>query len=169
MTNMLDQYVSRFQNLPPFNVHAIIKSGMDTEPWYEVKASDVLRELVLDHLNVATQVSVVTAQIQKWGRLESLARRVWQVAERKYRAWRSRFYLESLEKVDKGDKKPTQAVIEARYRSHPEYQKLQAEIERAEEAYNSAHALLDAFKAQKAMLQNYAYRPRDGGAPQLSV
>lgn len=168
MSNMLDAYVARFQNLPPFNIHAIVERGMATEPWYEVKASDVLKELVLDHLNVATQVSVVTAQIQKWGRLESLARRVWQVAERRYRAWRSRFYLESLEKKEDG-KKPTQAVIEARYRSHPEYQELQAEIERAEEAYNSAHALLDAFKAQKAMLQNYAYRPRDGGAPQLSV
>jgi hypothetical protein len=164
--NRLDAIIARFQNLPGFNIHVITENGHASEPWYGVEQAGLLPEIVLDESNLAYQVQIVTAQIQKWGRLEALARRVWQVAERNYRVWRSAFYLKVLED---SEKKPTENAIQAMYRTDEKYQELQVAIERAEEATNAAHLVLEAFRAQKDVLKNHVYRSREDGAAQLAV
>lgn len=165
MDSVLDQYLARFQNLPSFNIHRLDADGLRTVPWYEVQMADVVRELVLDELNLPFQVQAITAQIQLWGRLESLARRVWQVEERRYRVWKAGQYLEA-----KGGKvRVTDAAIEARYRTHEEYASLQNSLERAEEAFNAVHAVLEAFRAKKSILERFAYRRHEDGMPSLSL
>jgi hypothetical protein len=162
----MDAYLARFQNLPPWNVHQLIDGGRNTVPWYEVNPTDLIPELVLNELDLANQVMSVTAQIQKWGRLEALAKRVWEVAERRYRCWRAQKWLDLTEA---GSKKLTEANFEAIYRSAPEYEVFQIELERAEEAHTATHHTVEAWRAKRAMLEKFAVRYRDGAAPQLSV
>ncbi len=166
---LLDQYISRFQNVQPFNVYAITSNG-DVEPWYEVTDS-IVGELVLREEDLSTQVQSITAQIQFWGRLEAQSRRVWEVEERKYRQWRATQYLVSITPpVDDAKwKKPSEKAIEAMYRSHPEYEGLQVKIERAEEAYNATRAVLEGFRAKRDMLKSYVFRHHEDGAPRLAV
>lgn len=185
MSNYLNEYIARFENMPNFNIHAVSQDGMRASPWYEVQATAIVRELVLDEINLGGQVQIITGEIQKWGRLLAQARRVWQLREREYRAWRSQFFLDSLKwptpdkedelpagwtKTAKGDPKPpTKEAVEALYRVHVDYAKHQVAIEQAEESYNAVDAVYEAFKAKRDMLRHFAYRSRDSGQAQLSV
>jgi hypothetical protein len=182
MSNYLNEYIARFENMPAFNIAMVSRDGMRSSPWYEVQPTAIVRELVLDELNVALQVQTVTAEIQKWGRLGAQARRVWQLEERGYRAWRSQFFLEATKRPEndedkpgwtrtaKGEPKvPTKETIEAMYRVAPEYHQWQVRIEKAEETYNAVQAVYEAFKAKKDMLKQFAYRNRDSGQAQLAV
>ena len=162
-----DAYLERFQNLPGFNIHAMNKDGSKVQPWFDVTAEAILPDLVIDEINLAQHVETISAQIQKWGRLAALAKRVWQVEERAYRTWRSNFYLQVLEGVS--GKKPTEKQIEAMYRSNADYAKCQIRIERAEEAFTATEMTVRALEAKKDMLKNYAYRNKEDGAPRLNV
>lgn len=168
MSTVLDQYIARFQNLPRFNIYAITQDGMDAVPWYEVNSEEICRELVLDELNIPHQVQTITAQIQWWGRLSALCKRVWELEERKYRSWRSQFWLDAMDDTDR-ERKTTKDTIEAEYRSCPEYAEYQARIERAEEAYNATYGFLNAYREKSKLLQKFAYRHREDGAARLSV
>lgn len=169
---ILDQFISRLQNLHPFNIHAIQADG-GIQPWYEVTGL-IVKDLVLDEVTLAQQVQTIAAQITHWGRLAAQAKRVWEIAEREYRRWRDYQVLKMIEppanpELAKGWKKPTEAIIEATYRTDPEYVKYQVGIERAEEAYNGAIAVQDGFKAKKDMLVRYVVRYRDETQPHLTV
>ena len=169
MENQFDQYVARFQNLPPFNIHAITPDGMADAPWFEVTQS-VVKDLVIDELRIPEQVDIIAAEIQKWGRLSALSKRVWELEERGYRSWRSAFLIKVTDPSDKSKewKKPTSEICECLYRVDPEYVKWQVKIERAEEAYNATDAVLQAFRAKKDMLMKFAQRHReDGASPNL--
>ena len=187
MSTILDQYIARMENIPSFNIHSVSADGMESNPWYEVKSSSIVRDLVLDEVNLGHQVQIITGEIQKWGRLLSQCKRVWELSERNYRTWRSRFVLDQMQPpagtgkgvyedkdgwtlTAKGEpKSPTKETVEALYRVHSEYQQQQVLIERAEESYNATNAVYEAFKAKRDMLKQVAYRHRDSGQPQLSV
>ena len=182
MSTILDQYIARMENIPPFNIYSVSQDGMNAKPWYEVKSTGVVRDLVLDEMNLAHQVQTITGEIQKWGRLLAQCKRVWELEERGYRAWRSRFTLDLMQppakdeekegwsKTSKGEPKaPTKETAESLYRVHPEYHQWNVKIERAEEAYNATNAVYEAFKAKRDMLKQFAYRHRDSGQAQLSV
>lgn len=171
---ILDQHIHRFQNLPPFNIHAILPDGESAVPWMEVDAS-IVAELVFDELNPMPQVESIAADIQKWGRLESLARRVWELAEREFRQWKAKFLVELMhppasdhhkpgwtEDAKGKPKPPTGDMTKALYRSDPNYRRLSVAVERAEEAYNATHAVLEAFRAKKDMIQKFAKKYREG-------
>lgn len=166
---LLDQYIARFQNIPTFNIHAVSQDGMAAVPWYEV-TTEIVRDLVINELTIPAQVDTIAADIQKWGRLSALAKRVWELEERGYRAWRSELMLRALDPVSKpeGWKKPTTDMVEAMYRADPDYAKWQIRVERAEEAYNATEALLQAFRAKKDMLMRFAPRYREDGMPHHS-
>lgn len=168
---ILDQYIHRVQNIPSWNIHSISDDGMHANPWFEVTCDQAVRDLVLDEMRLHEQVSTVTGEIQKWGRLSALARRAWEVEERAYRTWRSAYMLQKMdpEEKTKGWKRPTKEQLEAMYRMEPAYHQLQARIERAEEAFHATEVMLEAMRAKKDMLLKFAYRRRDDGLPQLSV
>lgn len=163
-----DAIVQRLQNLAPFNVYQITPDGT-MAPWYEVPG-EIIKDVVIHAEGLATQVQVVAGQVAHWGRITAQAKRVWEAEERKYRVWKARQYLESVDPKRKpnGWKKPTEKAIEAGYRLHPDYEALQLAIERAEEAYNSAQTLLDAFKAKQFALTSAVKRNADGSVT-LSV
>lgn len=169
MDNLLDQYIARFQNIPSFNIHALGADGLQAVPWYEVTA-EIVRDLVINELTIPMQVATIAADIQKWGRLAALAKRIWELEERAYRSWRSASMLKSLDPTDKPDgwKKPTTDAVEAMYRADPDYAKYQVRVERAEEAYNATEALLQAFRAKKDMLIRFAPRYHEQGVPHNS-
>ena len=167
----LDEYVARFQTMPPFNIHHIVDGGLDTQPWFEVRGIEIVAQLVINEVDLYNQVVQITAEIQKWGRLAAQTRRVWEIWERNYRAWRSRCYLDQIDPPDKPDdwKKPTEKAIEARYRINPVYHDFYRRIEAAEEANSATEAILNAFRAKKDMLLRFAYKSRDDSAPRLFV
>ena len=161
----LDSFIARLQGIPSFNINLISNDGNGTVPWYEA-GPEVFRDLVVDELTIPDQVAKVAVEIQKWGRLSALARRVWQIHERGYRAWRSAFVLTETDPDGKpsGWKKPTKEQIEAMYRVDPKYHDWQVMIERAEEAYNAAEAMVQAFRAKKDVLIRYAGTWHEAGA-----
>lgn len=172
-TTALDQYVARLQNMRPFNIYNINSKG-EVSPWFEV-TSEVVKELVIQTYDLATQVQAISAQIQFWGRMESQCKRVWEIEERNYRRWRDGQYL-ALSSPPTDDprkeaawKKPTEKKIEALYRQTPEYNQYWEAVERAEEAFNGAHAILEGFRAKKDMLRSHVYRSKEDGAARLSV
>ena len=166
MDTLLDQYIARFQNIPSFNIYALAEEGLKAVPWYEV-TPEIVRDLVINELTIPAQVDTIAGEIQKWGRLSALAKRVWELEERGYRAWRSEFLLKAMDPAGKpeGWKKPTTEMVEARYRTDPEYARWQVRVERAEEAYNATEGLLQAFRAKKDMLMRFAPRYHEQGMP----
>jgi len=168
----LDQLVQRLQNTPAWNIHAIDEATDTDKPWYKV-TGQIAKELVIVEAKLEEQVASIAAQIQHWGRLESQARRVWAMTDRKYRMWRDQKILELLEPPStaaaKDWKKPTEKALEAGYRADAQYAVWQQRIERSEESYNATHAVLEGWRAQKDMLSLAVYRRRDDAAPRLSV
>jgi hypothetical protein len=166
MDNILDQYIARFQNIPSFNIHALAEDGMKSVPWYEV-TPEIVRDLVINELTIPVQVDTIAAEIQKWGRLSALAKRIWELEERGYRAWRSAYMLKAFNPEGKpeGWKKPSTDTVEAQYRVDADYAKWQVRVERSEEAYNATEALLQAFRAKKDMLMRFAPRYHEQGMP----
>ncbi len=158
----LDQLIQRLQNLEPFNIYAI-KDGIP-EPWYEVTGA-IVRDLVIMDQDLVTQVQSVSGQVAHWSRMAAQCKRVWEIEERLYRSWRSRFYLEKRN----SDTKHTEKEIEALYRSDGMYTRLQSNIERAEEAYESSRGIVAAFQAKREMIRAAIWRDRETGQPTLSV
>jgi len=172
MSTELDQYIQRMQNMRPFNVYSVDKSG-NVKPWYEVTAN-IVSELVIQPYDMALQVQTISNQIQFWGQMESQCKRVWQIEERNYRTWRDAKYLEFVRVPDDPDeaaawKKPSDKIATAQYRQLPEYHKKWEAVERAEEAFNASHNILEGFRAKKDMLKSYVYRSHEDGAVKLSV
>lgn len=171
-TTTLDQYVARLQNVRPFNIYTIDEKG-NVGPWFPV-TSEVVSELVIQSYDLGTQVQAISVQIQFWGRMQSQCKRVWQIEERNYRRWRDAQYLALSASPDdpaeaKTWKKPTEKKIEALYRQMPEYNELWNAVERAEEAFNGATAVLEGFRAKKDMLRSHVYRSKEDGAARMSV
>lgn len=169
---ILDQFITRLSNLNPFNVYAVHPGG-EVKPWYEVTGA-IVKDLVIDEVQLGIQVQTIAAQITHWGRLAAQAKRVWEIEEREYRRWRDSVVLEMVEppanpEDAKGWKKPTETIIEATYRTRPEYVQWNQRTERAEEAYNAALAVQDGFKAKRDMLMRYVARYRDETQPHLTV
>ena len=169
MTADLDQYVQRLQNIQTFNIYSISEKGQ-VKPWYEV-SGDIVKDLVIHPANLAEQVEAVSVQIQHWGRMAAQAKRVWEIVEREFRMWRATFYLERATPPPDEPKwkKPSDTFIDHQLRIEPMYQKHYRESERAEEAYNSALAVLDGFRAKKDMLKMAVIRSHEDGAARLSV
>jgi len=157
---ILDQHIQRLQNIQPFNIYSVSPEGAVAE-WYPI-TGEVVRDLILYHFDVETQLSVVSAQIMHWGRLTSQAQRVCEIEERKFRQWKAKQYLAGIEGQDK---KPSDKVLEAQYRTHPEYDVLSRAVERAAEAASSAQYVVDAFKAKKDALIRFARMSRDQMGP----
>lgn len=168
MDNRLDQIISRMQKAPSFNVHTIDPTTDSTLPDLEV-GQEVVHDLVIRESNLAEQIQLISAQIQYWGRLEARSKRVWEIEDRKYRMWRDTIILTHLQPTGEKWKKPTNLEIEARYRALPEYAYWQAQLERAEEAYNSCCAITAGFRAKRDMIKYSVYRSVEDGKPRFSI
>lgn len=169
----LDQYVQRLQNLPSFDVLQVDPTGV-VKPWYTVQGATIVQDLIIREADLALQVQTVAAQVGHWGRIVAVAKRVHAMREREYRVWKASCFLDAMTpplkaSVAKGEKlewkKPTVAEMEAMYRTRPEYSTLNQEVERAEEAYNAASVVLDAFRVKRDALKIAVGRAMD----QISV
>lgn len=165
MDTTLNIFIQRFQNLPAFKVKALAADGSVVD-WYTCNPGELVPDLVIREDNLPQQINELATHIMNWGRIASLSQRVWEIEQRKFRAWKAQKYLESatepegyITNVDaKGKplnpwKKPSDKAIEAQYRQEPEYEILNQAVEEAAETYNCAQAFLDAFKAKRDMLR----------------
>lgn len=168
-SSQLNAIVQRLQNCHAWNIYTVTPDG-DPIPWFQVDGS-IVQELVIHEATLLYQVQTVTASIVHWGRHAALARRVWQIAERKYRCWRDGVALSLYDPEDKpsGWKRPSQAMVECMIRQMPEYTTHYKEMERAEEAYNSTNIVVDAFRAKKSLLKIFVTKKREDAAPRLNV
>ena len=169
MATKLDETIARLQNLAAFNIYAVMPDGT-TQPWFEVTGG-IVKDLVLKEDTLAEQVQVIAAQIMHWGRLVGQCKRVWEIAERHYRVWRDTTSLAMLDPVTKPDKwkKPTGVQVDATIRTQPEYVTHYTAMERAEEAYNAALAVLDGFRAKRDMIKAAVMRATENSAARLAT
>lgn len=170
---LLDQIIGKLQNLPAWNIYAIDEAADTSKPWYQV-TGQIVRDLMITEATLEEQVASVSAQIMHWGRLESQARRVWVMEDRKYRQWREAISRKlhtppADPDAAKGWKKPTEAQVESTYRTDPEYAIYQQRVERAEEAFNCTHAVLEGWRAKLEMMRLAVWRKRDNAAPTVQV
>ncbi len=167
MNNILDQRIAYFQAmLQPFNIHRLTEGADTAEPWYEVNGEDAVRQLVINHLDIPNQVDMIGMQIANWGRNVAMAKRVYQLADRRYRIWRENMRLTVLQDAEKAEeKKPTEKTIEGIYRASADYCVYKRELERSEEAQTSAEAMLIGLKAKRDMLTAYAPMYRESARP----
>ena len=161
---LLDEYVARLQNMEPFNIQAVNAKG-EPQPWYSV-TGEIVRDLVIYEPTLAEQVQAIAAQIAHWGRLAAQSKRVWEIEERRFRSWKAERVLELSEPPDDPElakvwKKPSEAKIEATYRTDPDYEVQSARVERAEECFNAATAILEGFKAKASVLRWAVFKGRD--------
>lgn len=171
---LLQQIVSRLSSVPGWNINAIREDEDRIVRWLQVEPASVVEDLVIREADLTEQVQTVAAQIQHWGRLVALCRRVMAATERKYRVWKNQQLLAQLqppagEDEAKGWKKPTQAVIEATYRTSREYAVWQQRRERLEEALNATEMVLEGWRAKKDLLRMAVIRRAEDSAPRLSV
>lgn len=159
-----DAIIHRLQNLDPFVVQQIDPQGMP-RPWVQVTGPAIVGELVISPHTLRDQIDAIAAQVAHWGRLVAQTKRVWQVHERRYRHWRSTVELKLL---TESEKKPTQAVIEATYRTLPEYELFQKALEEAEEAHNATTAIYEAFRVKAQVLRSDLHRAPDGSIQRWS-
>lgn len=161
----------RLASVHSVNIWEIDEATGDARPWYVVDGS-VAHQLVIREVELTEQVQLIAGQIMHWGRLAAQAKRVWEVEERNYRIWRDGTLLKLLEAAPgEGEKKkaPAQWQAEAMMRADPGYRTYQVRLERAEEAYNVAQAILEGFQAKKEMMKSAVIRSREDGAPRLSI
>ena len=161
----LNELIQKFQNLPSFTVKALGPDGSPMD-WYTVHPGELVLDLVIREEDLMGQISTLSTHIMNWGRIASLAQRVWEIEQRRFRTWKAQQYLAACTKPDdwtptekdaKGNdkswSKPSDKAIEASYRIHPQYAVLEQQVESAAEAYNCAQSFLDAFKAKRDMLR----------------
>lgn len=161
-TSDFDAYVQRLQNVPPFTICHPTQDGNDVVEWYKVDPAQVVREAIIDHLNIPAQVSLCAAQIQTWGRYKSIAQRVVDIVERRYRIWRDSYCLTRINKAKKdGEKVPTEKILERMYRCAPAYHHNYRRIEEAEEVLNAVSLVLEAFKTKANLLGAHSPMFRD--------
>lgn len=166
----LNVLCERLGSIPSFNIHVIDKGK--SKPWYEVSGPQLIKDLVIDETNLHQDVVTVAAHVAHWGRLEAQAKRVWEMAETEYRVWRDGEALKMMtppEDAGSAWKKPPEHLIDATIRTKPAYVKHQANLERAEEAFNAAHFARDAFLAKRDMLKLCVVRAQGNSGPRLSV
>jgi hypothetical protein len=165
-TNM-DAILQRLSKVPTFTVYDLLDSG-EVVPEYELPTSQVVGELLLLEENLVEQIGVIPAEIMNWGRLVARAKRVWETEERNYRIWRDTLYL-NLSQVPDGQKKPTDALLNATIRSTVEYRQWYERIERAEESHNALLAVLEGWRAKKELVRTAVVRQFENAAPQIGV
>lgn len=154
MDALLDTYVSRFQNMEPFDIYTIDSQGVPTAiGGRHVTGPEIVAQLVWHDAEDAVQSRLVAGQILEWGRLAAQANRIWQIEERRYRTWKAQQFLEGIEAAEKvGQKKPSDKILEANYRTHEDYTAVKSRCERAEEAWAATDMIVNAFRAKERML-----------------
>lgn len=156
----------------PFDLYGVDDAG-NIQKLLTVTAA-IVETAMISETDLAAQVCRVSGEITHWGVMESRARKSWQRGEMEYRVWREVLTAKLLAPpVDpakaKEWKRPTEAMIEANYRSQPEYLVHQRRLHDLEESFNAAHAVLEGFRAKKEMLKATVKRSNEDGAPMLSV
>jgi len=171
MTYELDAVLARLQNLPIIDLSYIDEQGQ-VQFWYSLSAKDLLADLVVNEQSLVQQVQIISAQIFHWVRMESLAKRVWDVRAREYRIWRDSLHLALIDpdaNRGTGWKKPTQAAVDATIRSDPDYGVHYSRMEEAEETYSAIGAIVEGFRAKKVMLDHAIFKQHASSAPTMGV
>lgn len=158
-----DQWVLAVQNLPQITLEQISEQGTVT-PWQPLDLASVVQAVVINESNLIQQVEQISAQIMYWGRLEALAKRVWEVREREYRVWRDKTILQIID-----GSKVAQWVADAKVREHADYAKHYEQTEKAEEAYNAIRTIVEAFRTKALMLRTFVRREQEASQPRLGI
>ncbi len=152
MNIVLTQLVQKFQNMPPIQIDAIMEGG-DIHGWFTVNPSDIIPSLVISQDTMA-EAAGTAAEILYWGRLVAHCQRVWEIRQRNLRTWKAERYLSEVDLAEsKKEKKPSDKLIEAKYRVHPEYNNINHLTEKAGESFSGVQCILDAFKAKRDLLR----------------
>lgn len=138
------------------------------QPVMRIRGANLIPLLVINQHTLRDEVDRVAAEVMHWGALRAHARRVWEVREREMRTWRSRRELEIRAAAQKAGEKVTESVVEARYRTDPEYGVVNSRVEAAEAQFNLTDAAYQAFKVKADVLQADVRRAPDGSLQRAS-
>jgi hypothetical protein len=150
---------------PAWNIHRFEQVGQEIkpQPWFEVD-SRIVGVLAVREEGLEGQIAELPSQIQFWGHMEALAERALQWEMRQLRVWKSKIHLSMVTPPDptpKDWKKPTEATVEATYRQMPDYELLQARIDRASEALTATRYVREAWLAKTQLMRLSVRRGHD--------
>src|SRR5688572_30342613 len=130
--------------MPPFPVLYYDEHVGEVREWFWTTREMTTRLAMRTPAERAMMRQEAGNEIVAWTRALAATRRAWQVLERRFREWKGAQYVAAKTKTD-ATKPPSDAAIEAAYRTRPEYQTLSAAVERAEEATSSLEGIVNAL------------------------
>lgn len=148
---MSNDPLAAVRNFPPFPVLYYDQDTGEVRDWFWAN-----RDLLPRHSMASTQDRAqlresVVNEIEAWSRALASTRRSWQALERRFREWKAAQFV-AAKIAPKEGKPPSEAAIEAGYRTRPEYQTLSVAVERAEESTTALEGIVDALKAAAKLL-----------------
>ena len=169
MTQTFADHAKKIQ--APFNLYTVQAGEVRL---LVVVGPEIVETVSISEDDLLGQVERISGEITHWGVLGVKARRAWQQGELDYRIWREKLAATMLAPPSdpvqaKAWKRPTEAQVEAAYRSHPDYRAHQIRLAELEESCNGALAVLDGFRAKKDALKMSVRRSAEDAAPVLSV
>lgn len=169
--SMIRDQLSKLSMIPPFTVRAIDEATGQPRDWFFGGADTVQSLRCLDSTDLSRIQALIGPELARWQRAAAASKRVWQHHDRALREWKAAKTLElttppagaEVEEDEpevagkKKDKKkvwkaPTVAVVEATYRTAPEYKTLNIAVERAEETYSVCLGIIDAWQTISRLL-----------------
>jgi hypothetical protein len=122
-------------------------------------------QLTIDTKDLLSESASCAALILYWGIEAARAKRHAEQTEAAYRAWRDRAWIRAKGEPDAAGKFPSADLAEKLYRQSAEYGPWQARKIAAQEGFDCASAVLEAFRAKAQMIkaQEQLLRDEAGG------
>jgi hypothetical protein len=166
-TVTLDAYVQRLSQMTePVTMWTLDANG-EVIPHFQVDGA-IIQNLMVDEATLRSQVDRIASEQMHWGRITARQQRCHAVRERQLRQWKARVELEFRKAQDDLGKKTTEAMVEAHYRTAPEYAVVQVNVEACAEAAMVADVIYSAFRSKREMLRTDIVRVPDGSLQRLS-
>ncbi len=121
----------------------------------------LIPQLTINTKDLLTESAANAAMILYWGLETARARRHYDQTEAAYRSWRDRAWLRHKGEPGPDGKFPSAEVAEKLYRSVPEYGEWQRRKIDAQEGFDCAGAVLEAFRAKGEMIKSQERLLRD--------
>lgn len=165
--------LDKLKHIPPFTVEAIDETTQQPRVWFFGGAGEIEVLRMIDAADRLRVFAMCGAEIGRWERASAATKRVWQYHESMYGQWKAALTVEYTtppaaveaeeappaegEKAKKTKaapewKAPPEWQVEARYRNHPNYRKMNINVERAEEAHNTVLGIINAWETIARLL-----------------
>lgn len=164
-----DSYAAALSGIPHVDLYVPEDGGHDLRFWMRIPIGPVVDRLLVLDSRLRFDVDHISAEVMHWGRLSAVARRAWTARERQYRVWKAEQELAIRKLAKKEGEKVTEGLIEAKYRTAPDYNAVCSKVEESQETFEAIDAIYRAFKSKVDVLMGEVRRVPDGSLQRLSL